>query len=189
MSSCVMADYVVAIAETSESENELIPSSRQTASDEERYAALDKKHYSLRRAKEQANYREVSSSSEDEYSQLPTPTNTGKSLRYNDGGETSKSRLSRARFRPIPGLKMDGVMGEESSSEETESAVSRQSEGEDIPVFDLTCDTSSSEDEFEKASGGLPFYPELRKGPASQGPRALTPPPPSPQSDAASDAG
>ena len=184
----IMADYALAIAETSESENEIIPSSQQTESDHERYAAIDKRNRQVRAMRERAYVGHVltSSSSEEEDidSQLPTPSTSNSLWRARDHGEENYSRLSRKRFRQ-EGLKLESVMGacEDDESDGSGEKPAEEGEKEDIAVFDLTQDTSSteSEDEFSKASGGLPFYPELRKGPASQGPRALTPPPPSPE--------
>ena len=185
----IMADYALAIAETSESENEIIPSSQQTESDQERYAVIDKRNRQVRAMRERAYVGHVltlSSEEEEEDidSQLPTPSTSNSLWRARDHGETNYSRLSRKRFHQ-EGLKLESVMGacEDDESDGSGENAAEEGQKEDIAVFDLTQDSSSteSEDEFAKASGGLPFYPELRKGPASQGPRALTPPPPSPE--------
>ena len=74
---------------------------------------------------------------------------------------------------PISELNLDSIMGEGPEQERGQS--------QHIPESDVNPDgKTSEEDEFDPETGGLPHYPELRKGPATQGPRALTPPPPSP---------
>ena len=198
----VSMELCIPETDSDSSENEIICSSQMTQSDEERRQFIvdreDRKRRSRAEERRRARLPDEDSGSSEEDTR--PPTNTRRPVRYGDGGGTSQdsfwvrwARAKAATEYPRPEMRLDVLMGVE-SEEQAEAEAEATSSDPDVlpdaepvsqrPCFDLEVSSTTSDsdmsgiDEKTRMSMGLPGHPELRRGPAYIGPRALTPSPP-----------